>query len=283
MKLCRFDDDRLGILQGGHVSDVTSVVDALPAPGRRRPPGDALIVALLGQRSRLEAACREARQLDLASVQLRAPVANPPRVIAVRTNYPPSAATRSVPSATPDLFLKASTSVTGPADGITLRFPDRRTDHEVELVAVVGRHADGLSADQALDCVAGYCIGIDLTLRGDEDRGLRKSLDGYTVLGPWLTTADEAGEIGGRRIALSVNGERRQDGNTSDMLHGVAEIISHASRYFALLPGDVIMTGTPAGAGPVVPGDLIDCVVEGLGEMRVAVHAPGPGAVVAQR
>jgi 2-keto-4-pentenoate hydratase/2-oxohepta-3-ene-1,7-dioic acid hydratase in catechol pathway len=283
VKLCRFDDDRFGVLQGGRVSDVTDAVGRLDVPDRRRPTGDALVASLPGLRSRLEDACRGALQLALGSVRLRAPVADPPRVIAVRTNYPQSAAKPSGSSATPDLFLKSSTSVIGPADGVTLRFPDRRTDHEVELVAVIGCHADGISVGEALGCVAGYCVGIDLTLRGDEDRGLRKSLDGYTVLGPWLTTADEAGDVRGRRITLSVNSVRRQDGNTSDMLHGVAEIVSNASRYFALRPGDVIMTGTPAGAGPVEPGDVIDCAVEGLGEMRVAVNPLRPGAVADQR
>jgi 2-keto-4-pentenoate hydratase/2-oxohepta-3-ene-1,7-dioic acid hydratase in catechol pathway len=282
VKLCRFNDDRLGIVQGAHVCDVTSVLDRLPQMRWPPPRGDALIGSLSRLRSQLDAACGAAVRLALDSVQLRSPVADPPRVIAVRTNYPKSAAAAENPHASPDLFLKAPSSVVGPADGVTLRFPGRRTDHEVELVAVVGRHADGLSAEQALGCVAGYCVGIDLTLRGDEDRGLRKSLDGYTVLGPWLTTPDEAGDLHGRRIVLSVNGVARQDGNTSHMLSGVAEIISSASRYFELLPGDVIMTGTPAGVGPVEPGDVIDCAVEGLGEMRVAVHHRRPGTLAPQ-
>ena len=141
-----------------------------------------------------------------------------------------------------------------------------------ELVAIVGRVCDNAEPASALDCLAGYCIGIDVTLRGDEDRGLRKSLDGYTVLGPWLTTADEAGDPAGRRITLEVNGEPRQDGDTSQMRHGVAELVAFASRYFTLRPGDVIMTGTPAGVGPLEPGDAIACRIEGLGEMNVAVR-----------
>jgi 2-keto-4-pentenoate hydratase/2-oxohepta-3-ene-1,7-dioic acid hydratase in catechol pathway len=199
-------------------------------------------------------------------------------VIAVRTNYRlPTSAGPGRPSS-PDLFLKASVSIAGPGDGVTLRFPQRRTDHEVELVAVIGDVADDVAPTQALGCVAGYCIGIDFTLRGDEDRGLRKSLDGYTLLGPWLTTADEAGDPSNRRIALAVNGELRQEGTTSDMLHGVADLVAAASRYFRLRPGDVVMTGTPAGVGPVEPGDLIDCSIEGLGEMRVSVEAPAGAA-----
>ncbi len=271
MKLCRFDGNRLGIVQGAHVLDVTGVLDELPARRWPGPKGDALVDALPQLRSRLEAASRSAARRDLGGVQLYSPVASPPRVIAVRTNYPQPGAPATA-SGAPDLFLKSATSVVGPAEGVTLRFPERRTDHEVELVAVIGRRANDIPAARALECVAGYCVGIDFTLRGDEDRGVRKSLDGYTVLGPWLTTADEAGDPQGRRITLSVNGVPRQDGTTSAMLHGVAGIIACASRYFELLPGDVIMTGTPPGVGTVQSGDAIECAVEGLGQMRVAVR-----------
>lgn len=272
MKLCWFNDDRLGVVQGGHVHDVTSVLELLPVDRVRRGHGDALLRSLPSLGPALDAACANGLRLDLASVELRAPVADPPRVIAVRTNYRSPASTGSGEPSTPDLFLKASESVVGPGDGVTLRFPERRTDHEVELVAVIGLRAAEVPVERALDCVAGYCIGIDFTLRGDEDRGLRKSLDGYSVLGPWLTTADEAGDMRDRRITLSVNGELRQAGNTSDMLNGVAELLAAASRYLTLLPGDVIMTGTPAGAGPVGSGDAIDCAIEGLGDMRVAIR-----------
>jgi 2-keto-4-pentenoate hydratase/2-oxohepta-3-ene-1,7-dioic acid hydratase in catechol pathway len=196
-------------------------------------------------------------------------------VIAVRTNYRDGApgAQGDAAGASPDLFLKATTSVTGPAAGVDLRWPARRTDHEVELAVVIGHRTERVTIADALESVAGYCIGIDLTLRGDEDRGLRKSLDGYTVLGPWLTTPDEAGRMDDARIRLSVNGVVRQDGRTSDMVHGVAGIIAHASSYFPLLPGDVILTGTPAGAGPVAAGDVIHCAIDGLGEMSVDVRA----------
>jgi 2-keto-4-pentenoate hydratase/2-oxohepta-3-ene-1,7-dioic acid hydratase in catechol pathway len=269
----RFGDDRIGVVRGAFVHDVTAAVDVAPSSAYARSRGDALIAGFERLRPHLEAACDSAPRLDLASVRWLSPVANPSRVIAVRTNYGPGAA-----GGGPDLFLKSPSSVVGPAEGVELRFPGRRTDHEVELVAVVGRVCDTVESAAALDCLAGYCIGIDVTLRGDEDRGLRKSLDGYTVLGPWLTTADEAGDPAGRCITLEVNGERRQDGDTSQMRHGVAELVAFASRYFTLRPGDVIMTGTPAGVGPLEPGDAIECRIEGLGEMNVAVRGPHTAA-----
>jgi 2,4-diketo-3-deoxy-L-fuconate hydrolase len=201
-------------------------------------------------------------------------VARPARVIAVRTNYredePPSRSDST--AATPDLFLKSATSIGGPSAGVELRLPGRRTDHEIELAVVIGRRTDRVAASDALESVAGYCIGIDFTLRGAEDRGLRKSLDGYTMLGPWLTTPDEAGDIEDLRITLAVNGTQRQGGRTADMVHGVGKIIACASHYFPLLPGDVILTGTPAGAGPVAAGDVLHCAIQNLGEMSVAVR-----------
>jgi 2-keto-4-pentenoate hydratase/2-oxohepta-3-ene-1,7-dioic acid hydratase in catechol pathway len=205
----------------------------------------------------------------LDRARLQSPVANPGKVIAVRSNYPgaPSSADDG-----PRLFLKASSSVAGPSAGIELRLPGRRVDHEVELVAVIGRRIDRARTAEALAAVAGYCIGIDVTLRGDEDRGLRKSLDGFTVLGPWLTTADEAGGVTDAAIELAVNGTLRQAGRTSQMTRGVGELIAEASQYLALEPGDLVMTGTPPGVGPLAAGDEVYCAIEGLGSMRVAVR-----------
>jgi 2-keto-4-pentenoate hydratase/2-oxohepta-3-ene-1,7-dioic acid hydratase in catechol pathway len=268
-------------VQGDRVLDVTTVLAELPLCRWPAPAGDALVAALANLRPRIEAACGSAASLKLESVSLLSPVARPARVIAVRTNYrgddPPSQ--RGSTGAAPDLFLKSATSISGPSAGVELRLQGRRTDHEIELAVVIGRRTDRVEAADALDAVAGYCIGIDFTLRGDEDRGLRKSLDGYMTLGPWLTTPDEAGRIEDLGITLSVNGAQRQAGRTADMVHSVGEIIACASRYFPLLPGDVLLTGTPPGAGPVEPGDVLHCSIENLGEMSVAVrsaHVRGP-------
>jgi len=232
------------------------------------------VASLANLRPHIEAACASATVLKLESVSLLSPVARPARVIAVRTNYredePPSRSGST--AAAPDLFLKSATSISGPSAGVELRLPGRRTDHEIELAVVIGRRTDRVAASDALESVAGYCIGIDFTLRGAEDRGLRKSLDGYTMLGPWLTTPDEAGRIEDLRITLAVNGTQRQAGRTAGMVHGVGEIIACASHYFALLPGDVLLTGTPPGAGPVAPGDVLHCSIQNLGEMSVAVR-----------
>ena len=256
------------MVEADRVRDVTQVLDGLPAWRWPGPAGDALIGALAGLRPAIEAALPAAPVLPLGAVTLRSPVARPGKVIAVRGNYRGEGAG----DAAPELFLKAASSVTGPGDGIALRFPERRVDHEVELVAVIGRRLERATVAAALDAVAGWCVGIDVTLRGAEDRGLRKSLDRYTVLGPWLTTADEATGVADAAIELAVNGVSRQRGRSSGLVLAPADVIAEATRWFALEPGDVVMTGTPHGVGPLAAGDVVDCSIEGLGAMRVAVR-----------
>ena len=160
----------------------------------------------------------------------------------------------------------------GCSDGITLGKPDRRTDHEVELAVVIGRTATRVSRETALDHVAGYTIGLDVTMRGPEERSLRKSMDSYSVLGPWLVTADEVGDPGALDLSLLVNGEARQQANTRDLVIDVPGLIAMASSWYTLQPGDVIYTGTPAGVGPIEPGDVLTASIENVGMMEVAVH-----------
>jgi 2-keto-4-pentenoate hydratase/2-oxohepta-3-ene-1,7-dioic acid hydratase in catechol pathway len=254
------------------VRDVTPVLERLPAQRWPAPPGDALITHLAGLRPWIEAARSGAPAIELERVSLRAPVANPGKVIAVRGNYHGGEAGDSGPAPPdPDLFLKAASSVAGPGEGLELRLPGRRVDHEVELVAIVGRSVASAADASRPYLVAGYCIGIDVTMRGPEDRGLRKSLDGFTLLGPWLTTADEVADPGRLEVELAVNGELRQRGSTSQLLHDVPALLAAAASCFTLQPGDVFMTGTPPGVGPLERGDVVRCSIDRLGTMRVEV------------
>jgi 2-keto-4-pentenoate hydratase/2-oxohepta-3-ene-1,7-dioic acid hydratase in catechol pathway len=170
------------------------------------------------------------------------------------------------------LFMKAVSSLVGPSQGIAQRFLERRTDFELELVAIVGKKASGVSRARALECVAGYCMGLDITVRGGEDRGFRKSIDSYTVLGPWLTTPDEAGDPQRLTLTLTQNGELRQTARTADMVWDVARIIEYASSFYTLHPGDVVFTGTPEGVGPIRPGDRLLATSDVLGSMEVVVR-----------
>jgi 2-keto-4-pentenoate hydratase/2-oxohepta-3-ene-1,7-dioic acid hydratase in catechol pathway len=284
MKVCRYDDARIGLVQDDTVRDVTAVVEAeLGGFAYPLPRHDPFIAALGSLRPKMEALARRARAVPLDEVKLLAPVANPGKIIAAPVNY-----TKHLQEALADkgihhgnlvseihkagMFLKATSALAGPGEGVKLVHSDRRNDHEVELALVIGRSAKNVSAAAALDYVAGYCIGLDMTIRGPEERSLRKSPDSYCVLGPWLVTPDEVGDPGTLQVSIAVNGEPRQDASTSDLILGVAELIAWGSSFYTLHPGDVILTGTPQGVGPVRPGDTMQARIDRIGAMQVKVY-----------
>lgn len=282
MRICRFDDDRLGLVEGAQILDVTPALEAIPA--RRWPlaHGDPLIANFDAVLERARALAPRAPRRALAEVRLRAPVANPSKIVNAPINYQAHveeakrdqgiAHGREIKTiADWGLFLKAPSSLVGPGDGIRLRFPERRNDHEVELALVVGRIANRVRREEALACVLGYAIGLDMTLRGPELPSFRKSIDTYSVLGPWLVTRDEIGDPNSLDLWLTVNGEPRQRSNTRRMVYGVERLIEYATSFYTLYPGDLIFTGTPEGVGPVRPGDEIRAGIEGIGEFAIRV------------
>ena len=285
MILCQFDDHRLGLVNNGLVRDVTTVLDALPSHRYPFPPGDALIASLPALRARILAAAANAQSVPLSQVRLLSPVANPGKVMGAPVNYQ-----KHLDEVTSDpnlhhqnkahmqaihqsgLFLMATSSVVGPSQGIAIRHQDRRTDQEVELAVVIGKPAKNVAAKDALDFIAGYCIGLDITVRGPEERSLRKSIDSYTVLGPWMVTADEIPAPSNLELWITVNGELRQKANTRDMVLGIPELIEFASSFYTLWPGDVLLSGTPDGVGPIHAGDVLHAHIDCVGEMEVLVR-----------
>jgi 2-keto-4-pentenoate hydratase/2-oxohepta-3-ene-1,7-dioic acid hydratase in catechol pathway len=169
------------------------------------------------------------------------------------------------------LFLKSHTGVIGPGQKVILHWPGRRNDHEVELAVVIGRGGKNISRDDALSHIAGYCIGLDITVRGTEDRSFRKAADTYSVLGPWLVTADEIADPANLDFGIEVDGEKRQRSNTKHLICDVPDLIERASRVYALNPGDVIMTGTPDGVAEITPGCTMHAWIEKIGSMDVQV------------
>jgi 2-keto-4-pentenoate hydratase/2-oxohepta-3-ene-1,7-dioic acid hydratase in catechol pathway len=282
MKLCRYDEHRVGLVEADTVRDVTPVLEALGAFTYPLPKYDPFIARLGSLKARIEDAARQATPVSLDRVKLLAPVANPGKIIAAPVNY-----TRHLQEALADkgihhgnlvseiqkagMFLKATSAVVGPGEGVKLVHTDRRNDHEVELALVIGSTAKNVRAAEALEYVAGYCIGLDMTIRGPEERSFRKSPDSYCVLGPWLATPDEVGPPGALQVSITVNGEPRQQASTSDLILGVGELIAWASSFYTLHPGDVILTGTPQGVGPVKPGDTMLAAIERIGAMQVKV------------
>ena len=284
MRICRFGDDRLGVVIGDRIHDVTDVQTDVRARASYAAKGDAVIAALPEIRDRLMAAAHQVPGVDVASVALLSPIARVPKAVAAPTNYQDhiiemeaarqaGGSKHTAKIGTDGLFLKAATSIIGPSEGIPLRFPERRTDHELELVVVIGKQATNLTMDNALDCVAGYTLGLDMTIRGPEDRSFRKSPDGYAVLGPWMVTADEVPDPTDVPLELKVNGETRQKTNTAYLIYNVRRLIEFATSFYTLYPGDVIYTGTCAGVGPVKPGDVITLECPLIGRMDVAVRA----------
>jgi 2-keto-4-pentenoate hydratase/2-oxohepta-3-ene-1,7-dioic acid hydratase in catechol pathway len=284
MKICRFDAERLGVVLDDGIRDVTSVLERLPAFRYPLPPHDPLIAQLDALKPPLEAAAREAKAIPVEKVKLLSPLANPGKIIAAPVNYK-----KHLEEALADkgihhgnlvneihragMFLKATSSLVGPGEGVRLVHLDRRNDHEVELAVVIGKKARNVALDAALDSVAGYCIGLDMTIRGPEERSFRKSPDSYTVLGPWLVTREEIVDPGNLALSITVNGTPRQDAHTSDLILGVPQLIVWAASFYTLHPGDVLLTGTPQGVGPVRPGDVMQARIEKIGAMRVEVRA----------
>jgi 2-keto-4-pentenoate hydratase/2-oxohepta-3-ene-1,7-dioic acid hydratase in catechol pathway len=282
MKLCRFNDQRFGLVIDNSVRDVTHVLERLPAYRYPLATHDPLIAHLSELRPILLAEAHKAEALAISDVAFLSPIANAGKVVAAPVNYKAhldeareDAAihfhNKVVEIQTIGLFLKATSSIVGPSEGVHIRFADRRNDHEIELAVIIGAKADRVSPQKAMNYVAGYCIGLDMTVRGPQERSLRKSLDHFTVLGPWMVSADEMVHADAADMELCVNGAQRQKANTRDLLIGIPELIAWASSYYTLHPGDVLMTGTPEGVGPVVAGDVITATIAGIGEMKVEV------------
>ncbi|WP_053751410.1 fumarylacetoacetate hydrolase family protein [Streptomyces sp. MMG1533] len=221
-------------------------------------------------------------ELDQDGLRIGPPVARPGKVICVGLNYRDHAAeTGATIPARPVVFMKDPGTVVGPYDEVLIPRGSVKTDWEVELAVVIGRRARYLDGPEAArDVIAGYAISHDVSerefqLEYSSQWDLGKSCETFNPLGPWLVTADEAGDPQNLGLHLSVNGVKRQDGHSSDMIFPVDHIVSYLSQYMVLEPGDVINTGTPAGVALGLPGtpflrrgDTVELSVDGLGSQR---------------
>lgn len=284
MRICRFNDNRLGIVDGDVVRDVTEVLALLPQSGYPFPRHDVLIENLDKIRRAAAELAPRAKAIPLKDVALLSPVANPGKIVSAPVNYQKHLAevlgdaeihndNQIAHIQRAGLFLKATSSLVGASDGVALRKRDRRNDHEVELAIIIGKTASNVSRADALKYIAGYTIGLDITIRGPEERSLRKSPDTYTVLGPWIVTSDELTDPSALDFSISVNGQIRQKANTRELILDVPALIEFATAFYTLQPGDVIITGTPEGVASIQPGDTMVAEFQGIGEMTVAVRS----------
>lgn len=214
-------------------------------------------------------------RVKLTDAKLLAPVIPRSKIVAVGKNYHDHAAEMGGEApAEPLLFLKPNTSVIGPGDSIVLPKQSERVEHEGELAVVIGRIAKNVSEDDAEDYIFGYTIANDVTARDLQQRdgqwARAKGFDSFCPLGPVIETHVDFETA---TITTSVNGEVRQAGRLADMVHSVASIIAYTSSVFTLLPGDVILTGTPAGVGPIVDGDTVEVDVTGVGALSNPVRS----------
>lgn len=274
MRFASFDGGRIGYVEG---ENIVELVGANANLGFGISPMRAFI-----QQGSWSSVINSSRGpvFALSDVVLDPPIPDPSKIFAAPVNYVDhqKEMEEAFQVSGLGLFLKAPSSLIGSGGTIRLPYHDRRFDQEGEFAIVIGKRARNVSVEVALDHVFGYSTLLDITMRGREDRSTRKSFETFTPMGPWIVTADEFGDPSNADLRCWVNGEMRQHSNTSDLIWGVAQLISYASSVTTLEPGDVISTGTPAGVGPIVDGDSIEVECSGIGG-RLGVSVSSASAV----
>lgn len=252
MRICRFTVDNeihYGLVQG--------------------EGDDLVVVAMAGDPFYSGVQSIEGRTWALEDVRLLAPVIPRSKIVCVQRNYAEHATEmgNDLP-ARPMMFFKPNTSVVGPGDPVTLPSWTENVSYEAELAVVIGRICKDVPAEKADEVIFGYTVANDLTARdiqaADDQWSRAKGFDGACPLGPWIETELDVSDL---RLSSRVNGETKQDASTSQMIFSIPELIAFASSAFTLLPGDVLLSGTPAGVGQVDDGDRLEVEVEGIGEL----------------
>lgn len=262
MRIARFaagGDPQYGVLElaedSGRNPDTVSVLTGDPM---------AMAVKLTGERK------------ELNGVRLLAPVIPRSKIVGVGRNYAEHAAEmrEEVPK-TPLTFFKPNTSVIGPGESIIYPAVSREVSYEGELAVVIGRICKEVPISRVSEVIFGYTVANDVTARDlqrtDGQWARAKGYDTFCPLGPWITTHQGLEEVAAIAIRTSLDGQPRQDGNTKDMIFTIPELVAYISSYTTLLPGDVILTGTPSGVGPMLPGQVVSIEVEGIGTLTNSV------------
>jgi 2-keto-4-pentenoate hydratase/2-oxohepta-3-ene-1,7-dioic acid hydratase in catechol pathway len=212
---------------------------------------------------------RQEAKLALERVQLLAPVL-PSKIICIGRNYVAHTKERNVEVPEfPLLFLKPPSAMIGSGETIFLPPQSQQVDHEAELVVVIGKTGRWIPTEETLDYVFGYSIGNDVTARDLQRRdgqwSRAKGFDTFCPIGPWISTDFDPSDA---MITCFVNGDMRQMASTRDMVFNIRQLIAYASSVMTIYPGDLLFTGTPAGVGPLLPGDVVEVTIEGLGTLR---------------
>jgi len=268
---------KLGVVEGDQVVDLSLAGAQLPA--------DMLSLLEAGPDAMLAVrdAAEHGTRLDLSDVHLEAPIARPPKFLAVGLNYADHVAESGADAPVhPMIFNKQSTCVVGPTDSVHLPRASHVLDYEGELGFVIGRRCRHVSRDDAREVIAGYLVVNDVTVRDWQLRvptwTIGKSFDTHGPIGPWIVTADEVPDPHQLALRTWVNGELRQESNTKQLIFDCFTLVEHLSTAFTLEPGDIVATGTPSGVGIaekpprlLKSGDVVRIQIEGIGEIENAV------------
>ena len=275
MKLLFFDDWKLGVLKGSSVVDVSAAVQSIPHTG----PHDllsGLIARFAEYKARVEEAASKGQGVPVGQVRIRPPVPRPVNIVAMAVNYMEDG-TRSEPAPI-NAFHKSPTAIIGPGDTMVLPdVPATIFEGEAEMALIIGKRASNVRAADAMSYVFGYMNFIDGSARGLPPSGntfyQMKSRDTFAPIGPYIVTADEVRNPDNLKVQLWVNGQIKQDFNTSDMAHKIPRCIEWVTSIHALEPGDILATGTNhRGLSGFQNGDVIELEVEGLGRLRFDVR-----------
>lgn len=279
MKLASFGGGRIGVVVDDRLVDATA---ASSVPADFWPPvGMVKLIADFDRaRPQLEALSRSGAGTPLASVKLECPILWPNKVIAFPANY--HAHVEEMKTGTgliskfkadgQGFFLKSNSSLSGPRDPIVLpNIQGRQIHHECELAVIIGKGGRMISRAKAMDHIFGYSCLLDIVVRGQEERVMRKSYDTFCPLGPYIVTRDEVPRYDEIDLLLEVNGEVRQKANTKDLIVDIPDMVRMASSVMMLYPGDIIASGTPAGVGPLKGGDKVKIVISHVGSMTLDV------------
>ncbi len=265
----------VGFLEGEEILEVPQDAGGGDLSGALRSGGEGAV-------ERLRSAAATGARRRLGEVRLGAPIVHPSKVVCVGHNYSEHATeTGSAAPAEPLIFAKLPSAIIGPTDAIRLpAAAPRRVDYEAELAVIIGRPGRDIPEGGAMEHVLGYTVANDVTARDWQVKKpggqwlLGKSFDTFLPLGPWLVTADEVPDVGRLRITCTIGGETLQDDTVEHMIFSIPQLISYVSRVATLLPGDVLLTGTPAGIGSsrtpprwLGVGDLVETAISGIGTM----------------
>jgi len=285
MKLVSFDGGRIGAVAPQGLIDLSDLAevaaDFWPPVGMSR-----IIAGFDALRPEIEDRLRTGEGRPLDTVRLGPPIPWPNKVIAFPANYHAHidemrAVGRLVsraPASGQGFFLKANSSLSGPADPILLPpIAGREIHHEGELGVVIGKGGRAIRADRWAEHVFGYTCLLDMVVRGKEERVMRKSFDSFCPTGPWIVTADEVPDPANIGLVLTVNGDPRQSASTRDLIVDIPSMVAMASSVMTLHPGDIIASGTPAGVAAVKAGDVVEIAIEHVGAMRLDVREAAIG------